>query len=462
MADVFGTPLDFEINRFLTGKVDREMRVRAIIRAGEKDINPIKVVRLDVSSDFEDNYKDEMSVTIAMPMGDVIHDIGPFQDDLKITLIEERYEDGMYVPRPSEYRAYLLQEIPKRIVSSNSPAMNSRGEANSSEIMTVGFSLEPVVMEYIDNSSTGTIVKSVAPHSVLTTLFANVIDSIVVNDDERITAIDMYQPSNVTPKDQMIIPHHTPIVELPDLLQSKLGGIYSTGLGFYIQNQVVYFWPLYDTKRISINSKKLQVILSPTRHFKASESTTIIDNDTVAILGTGPIEVFDDTLGDINKGGDSVRYLDAGSAIGGFGKTVDNHFIADRAGSNSEMSTVKTGSGITRARQGAGKVTSNVFEQASKLAQRDGIRLTVVWRNSDRNLLIPGMVTTIIYYTDGEVREASGVLLSCISSIEMIGKGLVEGSMVNTSVLTVFIDRNDPIFADYVEAGGSPTVFETQ
>ncbi len=461
MSDIHGSPLDFELQRFLQKPIPREIKVKAIIHTGEKDLVPVKVVRFDISSNYEYFYKDEMSVTVSMMKGDLIFDVGPYQDDLRITIIEERYENGLYIPVDTMYRAYLLQEVPKRMQSSNSPTMNSQEAANLSELTVVGFSLEPVVMEYIDNSFTGTIVKSVAPFRVLNTLFANAIDSIVVSDEERIKSIDMYAPSNLIPMSQMVIPDQTPIVELPDLLQNKLGGIYSTGLGFFIQNKVVYFWPLYDTERESVNSKRLQIIIAPTKHYKTVENTLLVENDVVTVLGVGPLHITDDTLGEINDEGDSVRFLDARKALSGMGKAVDNRFIANRAEANTEISAIKTGSGIVRARQSKARVTSNLFVQTSKMSRRNGVKVSLAWRNSDRNLLIPGMPTTILYNVDGLVKEATGTLLGCTSAFEMTGKGLVEGGIVTTSVLTVFVNRDDPIFMDYVESGGKPIVYET-
>lgn len=461
MSDISGSPLDFEIARFAVSPLRKFTSINLTIFAGGEEIVPYKVVRFDNHCDYENSYKEEKSVTVAMGQGTLMYKVAPYQDDLKITLIEEIYTDGHYVPMAVEYRAHLLQDVDTGITASNLPYLDNAQIADQVEITYVSFSLALMAMEYIENASLGTPLRSTAPYAVLETLFADAIDAVVIDDNNRITNIDIYPPNNVKPMNQMVIPHGTRLIDLPDLLQNKLGGIYGAGLGFFIQNKTVFFWPTYDTDRIDLTSKRLQVILAPTKHYKTFENTTLVENDVVTILGTGPIDVIDDTLGDINATGNSIRFLDARQSFLGFGETKGNRFAVDRSKINTELSVLTIGSGLNQVRNSVSKITSNIYLELSKLSRKKGKKLVFSWRRSDDNLIVPGMPVTVLYTSGHDVMETTGTVLSCTTATEMIGEGLAPGQMITNSVMTVFINRDDPIFTEFGNKGGKPVVLET-
>lgn len=432
----------------------------AVIHAGGKDIYPLQFLSHSIGRDFVASHTDDMSLVLAVGLGTLINEIGPFQDDLKITINRSQCDgEGRQLTNlpvvSRTYRAYLGDDIPRASEAGNNPAMQDTETANRTSIRPTRFIVEEVAMEQLRKMQVGITARSCPPYAVMQTLLVKSCQALKLGNDEVITGFDMVEPNNTTARDHVVVRDGTPVLDLPDLLQNKQGGIYSTGLGFYIQGRSIYTWPLYDTGRQDTAKRLLQVVLAPSKQSRMLDRTWLDNGRMVTVYSAGVSKVIDDTLGKLNVEGNGVRFADASKLLDGFGEVKGNKLTVSRSKNNNEYVSTVLGNGQNFAPLSDSAATSNVYLEASKLAKRSVAIMILPWRRSNPELLVPGMTAEILYDYNGIIRTIEGVLLGNNNDYTLDGQGVTVDRYIATTSLIVGIDRNDPDYIDYLKNGGA-------
>lgn len=77
----------------------------------------------------------------------------------------------------------------------------------------------------------------------------------------------------------------------------------------------------------------------------------------------------------------------------------------------------------------------------------------IEWRYSDHYLIKPGMQTTLFMESRGDVKEIPGVVIAIHSKLELESEGVASQVLVGSSVITIFINREDWRMADFKSSG---------
>jgi hypothetical protein len=463
-SELQSSALLLELQRIIAGDGSPYFNFDVIIHSAGKEISPLQVIRYDIGRDYRTAYTDALSLVLSLGVGTVMNDIGPFQDDLRIT-VNISNADGRGNQRTAEavlsstYVAYLADEIPRPTDSGYDPSLQDTETANRNGIRHVAFVLEEVAVSQLRKSYLGFIGRSSPPFEVMRALLVRYSQAIKLAADEAIRGFDLVAPNNTTPRNHVMIPDGTNFFSIPDLIQNKQGGIYSTGLGFYIQDRMVYTWPMYDTARQDSASRMLQVIMAPNRQSVAVDKTWINEDRMLSVYSAGISKIEDDTLGKLNQQGNAVRFNRASKLVDGVVSVGNNKMVASRSANNSEFSTTVVGNAQNVAPVSSAPVTDNIYLEASKLAMRSGAILYLPWLRSNPALITPGMAVEILYDYGGIIRTIKGSLLMAPSSYEMEGSGMMSERIFAKTTLVVFVDRNDPDYLAYMQGGGtvSPT-----
>ena len=453
MTDISGGIMELATRSILAGNNRTVYDVDAVIHAGGVDLPVHSVSRIDTHSDFVTQYRDVTSITVLVSTGDLIMKIAPFQDDLTVTVNSNR--DDSRVMMGNTYRAYLTEDIPSSIGTADSGLYKDAETANRFSTVSITIALVHLAVEYLDSIQTGMVCRVTPPFTVLKVLFKKYLDEINFTSEVAIDSLTFEEPSNLSNREIINIPQPTRLVELPDLLQNREGGIYTTGLGWYLYNSGLYFWPLYDIGSEPKTSRRMHVYIGPTKHSSIIDQTYKVENQLLSIIGTGPLSVIDDTLGQINNQGDTIRYLDGNTAFGAGAVAKDNVLHMDRKSTHIETAVAETGQAMQVARTGPMVVTSNIYRELSKKAMLSGVTVQFVWRYSDPRLVVPGMRVTLFYLKNNELLEIDGRLMGMSSSEELLGSGITSKRMSQVTVVSVFIDRKSPVFDQFVKTGGS-------
>lgn len=437
-------------------------KVTTIIHAGGKDIIPLKSVRWDIERDYTGSWSDAASVTVYMGAGDLMVDITPFQDDLRITMLsspvsEFGYEDTSVAVNAMTFKAYLGDDTDTTAEVGNDISLQDKETANRTSIRAVNFVLEEPAVAQFRRQSTGTIAEVSPPYMVLETLLNRCCQALTLDQADKILNVDMVPASNQEPREIMIIPDNTPLPELPDYIQNKEGGIYSTGLGFYIQNRIVYLWPVYDITRYDQAARVIQVFMAPNKNSQLIDHTWKDQERTLKIYTAGIVKTVDESVDRLNNEGGGTRFTMASRLVDAPVQVGGNKMVADRSKNNSEYAAAVLGDGQAMLRSSSTRVTDNVCLEASKLAKRSSVNLIVTWLRSEPTKVTPGMPGEIIYDYNGDIRTIPAVLKHALHSYEFEGLGPTGDRFRSKSVLTFSVDRNSPEYQLYVKAGGEAT-----
>jgi hypothetical protein len=85
--------------------------------------------------------------------------------------------------------------------------------------------------------------------------------------------------------------------------------------------------------------------------------------------------------------------------------------------------------------------------QASRLASKEGVRITLGWQSSDPSLIIPGMQAQVMYYKEGSVRTLDAIVVGVQIATGYEGTGLVSGRYNRNTALHLFAanEANQPL-----------------
>lgn len=432
--------------------------ITAIVHAGGKEITPLQIIRQDIGRNYRSGYLDDNSIVLTFGAGTVMNDIAPFSDDLRITIAKSpATEDGNIITsQPVQvrtFKAYLGENTSNTAETGSNPVMQDTETANRFSIQHTQFVLEEVAVQQLRGQQVGYIARACPPWRVLEAFVSNAIKALKLGVDETINRFDIVEPNNDNPRDHVIVPDPTPMLDLADHLQNNQGGIYSTGLGFYIQDRTIFAWPMYDMSRRQTAKKLLTIILAPSRQSMMIDRTWVLKGRQLSILSAGISKVNDYSGDKLNTEGNGVRYVDASKIIGDNGTVKDNKFTMSRSKNVNEFITTVVGNGQNTA--GSSDPTTNVYLEASKLARRSCAYLSVPWNRSNPELIFPGMPTDILFEYNGNIRTINGVLVEGYHTYALEGRGLVAKRHLAKSSLLIAIDRNDPSYIDYLKKGGT-------
>jgi len=430
----------------------------AIVHAGGKDIVPLQIIRQDIGRNYRSGYLDDNSIVLTLGAGTVMNDIAPFADDLRITISKApATEEGKIITsapvRVRTYKAYLGDDTPNSIESGSNPAMQDTETADTFSVQHTQFVLEEIAVQQLRSQRVGYIARACPPWRVLEAFVSRAIKALKLGTDETINRFDIVDPNNNNSRDHVIVPDGTPLLDLADHLQNKAGGIYSTGLGFYVQEDTAYAWPMYDLSRRQTAKKTLTIVLAPNRQSMMIDRTWMVRGRLLTILSAGISKIVDETGDMLNVEGNGVRFVDASKVIGNNGTVKDNKFTMNRSTNVNEFVTTVVGNGQNTA--GISSPTSNVYLESSKLSRRSVAYLAVPWIRSNPDVVFPGMPTELIYEYDKNVQTIEGVLVEAYHSYELDGRGMVAKRHRAKTSLLIAIDRNDPAYVKYLKEGGT-------
>jgi hypothetical protein len=411
------------------------------------DFPVMKVISVDAISDFEMNYTDEITLTCVISGGTYANQIYPFQDDLDITITKSPVGEVGSAPDPNSpvvvtrYQATLLDQGDPQIEGNQMGSM-SQEALDLSNLLTVKFQLIDKSLEQIRMSGIGGIWRQTTMQDFIRGVMTKCSQDVQVDQTAKVQGVDMVKPSNQNVMEHIIIPHGTRLVDVPNYVQEKCGGIYSAGLGCYMQNGFWYVYPCYDTTRLPTATKTATVILLPPNKFTNIERTyRISGSDGLVILATGQVKFRGDSTPQQLNHGNGIRFTDASKFMDQFAVTDKNVALAARGNINNEFLSVARPNGLNNVQQARNSITANPFSAASDLARRNGSVIAAVWENSNSALLAPNTMVTVMWLEDDTVQSLQGVLLKAASYTEMNEPGMLAARHITRTALSIFVQN---------------------
>lgn len=386
------------------------------ILIGNAVYEPFKVLHIDFGRQYFENYMDNIVLEVQLQASVWTKQLYPSRDNLLISLyrrplLEDGSEDTGRRVAVQTYRAYPT--------ASNDPTMSPVQNLPDSEelldlgnLITLSFQLLPRGAEQLRLEATGGLFHRQVPGNLLRDLITLKSRNVQLDDENRIRNVDMVEPDNKQIRPVVDIPHRTPVMKLPELIQEELGGVYNAGMEFFLQDDTLYIYPRYGINRFGSGKRTLTVIVVPEASYPGAERTYRETTGQVILMSTGGTNNQDISEAAILNQGNGVSFTHADQLLDGALVTKDGLTVARRGVSSAEYVGEQRKSGLNYAALSERRITSNIFRENSRLAANLGMVYNLTWENCDPTLLYPGMPARIYYLKDGEVKERRGLLSS--------------------------------------------------
>jgi hypothetical protein len=370
-----------------------------IIHTRDVDVYIDNLISVETMCDYVNNIGDYVLVNFLYPMGDYIYDILPHNDNLEITLKYKYYNKSV----TNRYKAVILNYKGN---GNNTPYENQpRDTLNKLEGAVVEVQLLDRVVEILRTEYCEGIYDYTTVGSVIKGTINNALQDIKVDGQVLPVAVNVVEPDNTKIYRHINIPFGVNILDLPGYLHDKDYGVYNTGIGTYFKNiyksltdvdplDCLFVYNIYDNLRFDDDEHKLIILSSNGQKFRYVEHSYIKDGDVIKILASNTKNMDDGEIDLINKG-NAIISSNPNSIISG------NKFVTDEMVLN-DKDYYLTGRATHDKRDGVKKATyventDNLFKHRSEVIVRQRKLYQFEWKNSNDDLLFPGMSVGYVY-----------------------------------------------------------------
>jgi hypothetical protein len=415
-------------------------------------LEAMSVVSVDWIRDYRNAAGDEIQIKLVVPWGKYLHQVAPFKENLKITVVRTKLNsagmDSGHVILEQTFDAFLPMESEGAMMSSG-PEVASEYTADLMGLKTVTVQLQDEVFALIRSTLVGGVFRDSVPFEVLISLLHKTALDYKTDIENAVLGVNAIPPNNKTKRAHLVIPHGTPLVALAGMLQTQFGGIYTADIGCYFQKGFWYVWPLYNYKLFDVSERTLMFIIAPSSRTRGIERTWRKVDKTVNILITGGMSRSDPSEAMLLNLGNGARFANTDNAMEGFLEISNNKAVAKRTNNANEYDAVaRRGPTMTRVSQDVS--SSNAFQEASKISARNGAYVTMHWENSDPDLIIPGMQCEVGFLVNNEVKFLYGVVVHTHGLSALSGTGMHQRIHQVTTEVVVMVDRTAPEYSSFV------------
>lgn len=449
MIEIDSTPLWGEAERIMNGSVSRaRARYKVTLLADGEEVPVLMMVSIHTRRDYKLSYGDETMCKLLMGAGTFAHRIYPNRDKLEV--IVQRIEitdknapdDGESDVQTELYTAVIASTIIGPTEAQGTEALSEEA-LNLNEIAEIEFQLFNKAVEQLRMITVGGIWRRVTVADAITAILTAEAMKIKIDNQRLLLGVNLIEAHNKKINEHIVLPHGLKVFDVPNYIQKRYG-VYSTGLGAYIQHQHWWVYPLYDLTRFDKSADVLTVLVLPGHKYAEVERTYEKNGEALTILATGETGFQDDngsrhlTVGNGVRFADSAKIADTPVAVAGNKARVSR---TDNAG---EFITHPRPNGVNNVPFLQERVTSNPYDAMTQLTARNGGVFKQVWENSDPSLIIPGMMARVVYYHEGEIWQLRAICLGAEHITHNVGH-IGDSKHVTHSVLYFYADNPQPV-----------------
>lgn len=406
-----------------------------------------KVLGFDITRDYEVGFTDNFVIEVQMMKNLYIETLYPLRNNFKIQLNREQVseqENGMKLISPKKLSKVYKGVLVNPVDIGNSPAHSASSQTNldpnaNMAPITVKIQLLPESIEQIMRTTFGGNFHGI-PGEVVKGMLSKAFEMMEGSKASVIKGVEMVKPDNQKETSDIIIPHGTPVLDLPRKVQNECYGIYNYNIGSYLCNDVWYLYPLYRYDRYKESDTKLTISVVPKGKLLDSKRTYHVYNREVNILCAGGNETTDDANARTTNEGDGVTLYDPAKLRSDSIVQKSDGVYINPLDAKKQVVQSKREDDLNYAPTVKNRLTTSLHHAMSTVAQRNGLILTFVWEYSNPFLLVPGMPVKVVYFKDETKYELTGVLLKETSAVQLTG-GIGMERHGGSTGLAVMVDQ---------------------
>lgn len=425
--------------------------VKAELIAGEETVVANNVVSQKVTRLYHSAYTDINFITVQLGRTTYNRFVLPNKNKMKLRLTMTLRNPGQPVApaNASYYRIFDAHLVdPENSALMPKSKLDNEAELTElSETVDISYQLTDPLMGEIRLAETGGIYEKADFKSVLKVLMGyglegrKTVSGLDSLQYEGCRGVDVIEPNNNKVYDYLPIPMGTRLVDLPKYLQNEFG-VYSSGIGYYLQAGHWYIYPLLDFTRFKPTSRTLTVVIVPKDEMLGIEKTYMVRSQQLFVFCTGDVTVNDISEKTLNNEGSAISFSKASDLVDGFVKNSGNKSTPNKDTNVRKFSLEDRAIGLTNTKR-MSKFTDNPYKATSELAMGLGRQLNLTWENSDPRLLFPGMPVKVLYTQDGELKSVLGTLLGNEYLVAPSTARQLDNEYLVSTGLTLQIEKED-------------------
>lgn len=441
------SPLQREVTRVISnGKSEAYYYFSAALIIEDKRYNFVKVMSLDIVRDYYDKTSDYLNLIALVPGGTYVKRIYPNRDNLKIEITKvplTEVGDGNDTSRSATKTIYkaIMEDTGNPRIEQNAMNVPDEEAMNLTNLLDIRFQLLDLTYDKLRQIEIGGIYRKLDNEEVMKTVLNEVTTKISTDKEVVGFGVDIVPMKDKSKREHIILPSGLKAIDLPSYLQEKCGGIYSTGLGQYLQDGFWYIFPKFDYKRFQEVTRTATIINVPAKIMPNIERTYLKEGSDLTILATGTTRFKDNTVVEKKQDGNGGRITSSEKIFEGFTETKNNKTVAKRKENNKEFIVSEKSDKENYAPTEKNSITDNIYSLTSKLAGREGFLIALTWQNSVPSLIYPGMMVKILYLDEGKIRDVIGCVIKAHHFSHPEVAGLIGNRYLTHSGLSVFVEN---------------------
>lgn len=418
-------------------------------------VEALFVTDFSLLRDYINKFSDVLSINAVFGKGMVNHYILPNYKQLECTVTlkplvntPEYFQSQSAKITEFKYRAVLYEDA-MQALQANHPSDTTRGQADIEDIVAVKMQLINPLQDKLRVATFGGCIRNANAMDAIRLLLGKYSKVDGIEDQFSIQGIDIVQGYNTEIREHINVPHLTPIISLPKVINEIVGGLYSTGFNYYLQGRHWYIWSPFNIRAYEKAQFTITVINVPANKLAQAEKTFRFTQNQLIILCTGEVDYKRISDKAENNAGMGVRFIDANKIMEGFGEQVDNKFTINSRKHVNEVSVYQdvsaTPEKINILSESKDRITTSYLSEYSQIAMRKGAFAQITWENSMDNLVQPGTPVRYIYLQGKEPRQAYGTVVALESTYTPVSTGMMDRRFANKTILSLFLD--DSVFS---------------
>jgi hypothetical protein len=412
-----------------------------VIHTEEKDIRLVGVRSIDTRRDYVTSVGDDIKVVVSIPavtyMMDIIHQKG----NLELTLFRAHSSEPGKIPQQTRYKARLFtsDNVDTRGSLINHLTVHevSKHPPIEAVFQCIDLAVESVGMEEVSG-----VYSNVTHRELLHNIVGGVVTKAKKAGSSLVDLVDIVEPHNSAKNTQVVIPSGVRLLDLPTFLQKSVGGLYSGGVGTYIQpsgdKKALFIYPIYVGAEYDKRPPTMVLVNS-----RVTDSLVGTANTHTVIGEIIYISVVCDNIARVlhEQSPNGVRQMNPDmashlavvpTARGPVGEP--DKILSDYVGFNNQ----DQGDFSTFNKK---RVTANPYARATEILSSHGETFTMKWLNSVPELIRPG-ATVEYQYLIGEIHmKVKGVILMSYTVAAPDSGGIEGQTFLSTTLITFFVPK---------------------
>jgi hypothetical protein len=423
-----------------------------LLDLGYKD--GILIENLSIYRDYTENIGDYIEVQLSIPMGTFIYDVYDYLTNIEVTLIFNKQKNN--VTNIERYKAVYLLDKNKAIPNNIN---YNKDDLNNQMPLSVTLQLLDRSVETLRIKTTqGNFDKVVNKNtfSDIASFFKSIIseqaNKILVESKPILDGIHIEDVDNKDSLKSVTIPSKTRVIEIPKLILEKNIGVYTGGIGVYVQKfttdfkefkKYIFIYSLFNSKKYDTSDHKV-IFYSPVNNSASSHNYSYKYEDNILKVLTLSITNIEDAKESrLMSYGSGFRLSNANSYMKKPVIITDKGIRFKKDQLVTEIVSKERADGLNFAvNKGVG---SNQFSVMSEILERDGSYVDIQVNNLDADLIPPGAKCKIMYEGKEDIDEIYGVIHSVYtnytsqSNVKLMNYNNPTVSLTTNTHIRVFI-----------------------